>query len=155
MGDVLKVFTFHVEYMKIKKWSNSSFRERNKISVVADDLEQATHRLKGIAVKHTLLSLAIRSVEFVEIDPVRANARSTESKFTDEQITYMAKRFLSWKLPEHFSPDNGITFSRGAQWHSEGRNSPGWPIGTNLFDRDQAEEMVRFLIEGLPSSSSN
>ena len=27
---------------------------------------------------------------------------------TDEQIKYMRDRFLGWKLPENFNPDNGI-----------------------------------------------
>ena len=29
---------------------------------------------------------------------------------TEEQIKQMAERFLSWTLPPHFAPDNGISF---------------------------------------------
>lgn len=72
---------------------------------------------------------------------------------TDEQIKHMTKRFLTWKLPENFNPDAGISFEpffnvkynalhgRPPQRHE--------PTGTNLFDYTQAEQMVRHMIEGL------
>lgn len=68
---------------------------------------------------------------------------------TDEQIKHMVDRFLGWKLPEDFSPDNGISYSgpifnKGTKY--EVRCDP---IGTNLFCADQAEAMVRHMIEGL------
>jgi len=68
---------------------------------------------------------------------------------TEDQIKYMAERFLYWKLPEHFRPDAGIKFephvNPGATYdhHRDG------PTGTNLFDYTQAEAMVRHMIEGL------
>jgi hypothetical protein len=66
---------------------------------------------------------------------------------TNEQIKHMTGRFLSWKLPGNFNPDNGITAQRpnygpGVLWE---------PMGTNLLDYTQAEEMVRHMINGLPS----
>lgn len=68
--------------------------------------------------------------------------------FTDEQIKHMVDRFLMWRLPEHFSPDGGISFdpigNKGTP-HEYRRN----PIGTNLFDATQAEAMVRHLIGDL------
>lgn len=68
---------------------------------------------------------------------------------TDEQIRYMVSRFLGWPLPISFTPDAGISFdpiySRGTPY--EGRYRP---IGTNLLDAEQAEAMVRYLIEGMP-----
>lgn len=60
----------------------------------------------------------------------------------------MADRFLRWKLPIAFHPDNGISFesvgNEGTQW--EYRREP---VGTNLFSAEQATEMVRFMSEGV------
>jgi hypothetical protein len=68
---------------------------------------------------------------------------------TDEQIRFMAERFLAWSLPEDFSPDNGISvklpnYAPNVHWQ---------PTGTNLFSYAQAETMVRHMIEGLPTKS--
>jgi hypothetical protein len=70
---------------------------------------------------------------------------------TEDQIKHMANRFLGWKLPKPFHPDNYISFTPPAPLN------PGtpyendlWPIGTNLFNADQAEAMIRYLVEGLP-----
>lgn len=41
-------------------------------------------------------------------------------------------RFLGWKLPEDFSPDNGVQFKPP---------SFGWPTGTNLLNAEQARQM--------------
>lgn len=62
---------------------------------------------------------------------------------SEEQIKYMVDRFLSWKLPETFNPDGGISYCAPF---------PEMPMGTNLFDATQAEEMVRHMIKGLPPS---
>jgi hypothetical protein len=70
---------------------------------------------------------------------------------TEEQIKHMANRFLQWKLPEPFRPDNGVSFTPSIQWHADGRASPHWPVGTNLFCATEAEEMVRFMVEGMQS----
>jgi len=58
---------------------------------------------------------------------------------TEHQITVMVNRFLQWKLPENFNPDNGISFER-TQTH---------PVGTNLFDWFQTREMIMYITEGL------
>lgn len=67
---------------------------------------------------------------------------------TDDQIKHMVNRFLMWKLPEHFNPDNGISFdplsSKGTPY--ERRREP---VGTNLLDAEQAAAMVRHMIEGM------
>lgn len=67
----------------------------------------------------------------------------------DAQIKHMVNRFLSWKLPNDFRPDAGISFK--AEFNE---NTPfpmkHEPSGTNLFNADQAERMVRHLLEGLP-----
>ena len=57
----------------------------------------------------------------------------------------MVQRFLSWRLPEDFNPDNGISFKPTFNDHMDPpmrRN----PTGTNLFDARQAEAMVRHML---------
>lgn len=68
---------------------------------------------------------------------------------TDEQIKHMAGRFLAWRLPDDFNPDAGISFKPEFNEHTKwpGRHEP---TGTNLFCADQAEAMVRHMIEGMP-----
>lgn len=67
---------------------------------------------------------------------------------TDDQIKRMAARFLMWKLPLEFSPDCGISFKPEFN-----ENTPlpmrHEPTGTNLLNAEQAEAMIRFLVEGL------
>ena len=67
----------------------------------------------------------------------------------DEQVKYMVDRFLQWKLPENFAPDAGVSFKK-----TFNENTPypmkHEPVGTNLLDAGQAEEMVRFMLEGMP-----
>lgn len=68
----------------------------------------------------------------------------------DDQIKHMVQRFLMWKLPKPFHPDNFISFTppepinAGTPYEND-----LWPTGTNLFDYTQAETMVRHMIEGL------
>jgi len=69
---------------------------------------------------------------------------------TPNQIKHMVDRFLSWKLPEHFRPDCGISF---APRHYDHGKRVQWPVGTNLFDATQAEAMVRCMIDGIPKDS--
>jgi hypothetical protein len=67
---------------------------------------------------------------------------------TEDQIKHMVNRFLQWKLPETFNPDGGISFTR--VFCVDSRMMVREPIGTNVFDAVQAEEMVRHMIEGMP-----
>lgn len=66
---------------------------------------------------------------------------------TEDQIKHMVNRFLGWKLPENFNPDDGISFEPIA-----GKDGPfpfrRTPSGTNLFDATQADAMVRYMMEG-------
>lgn len=68
---------------------------------------------------------------------------------TEEQIKHMVNRFLQWKLPKTFNPDNGISFdpvmNKGYAFESRRE-----PVGTNLLCATEADEMVRFMIEGMP-----
>jgi hypothetical protein len=68
---------------------------------------------------------------------------------TDKQIKHMVDRFLGWSLPGTFSPDNGISFSpigNAGTMHEYKRD----PSGTNLLDAFQTDQMVRYMIDGLP-----
>jgi hypothetical protein len=69
-------------------------------------------------------------------------------KMNDEQIKYMRDRFLVWAIPvEGFHPDGGISFepigSKGTP-HEFKRE----PSGTNVFNAEQAEQMIRFMLDG-------
>lgn len=71
---------------------------------------------------------------------------------TEDQIKHMVNRFLMWRLPKPWNPDNGISYKRPNYAHAPAEHD--WPVGTNLFDANQAEAMVRHLIEGLPVDES-
>lgn len=68
---------------------------------------------------------------------------------TDVQIKHMVDRFLAWRLPENFNPDGGITFKAEFNEHTA-QPMRHEPVGTNLLDANQAEAMVRHMLEGLP-----
>ena len=71
---------------------------------------------------------------------------TTPAALADDQIKHMVNRFLAWKLPPDFHPDAGIRF---ASIYEPSR--PGWPIGTNLLTANQAEAMIRHLLDGMPA----
>lgn len=72
----------------------------------------------------------------------------------EDQIRHMVQRFLGWRLPEDFRPDAGISFDRefNKEWCARHNVPPHRhePTGTNLLTADQAETMVRYMIEGMP-----
>lgn len=67
---------------------------------------------------------------------------------TDEQIKYMVDRFLNWRLPKPWNPDNGISYQRPNYAHAPADHD--WPTGTNLFGFSEAEAMLRYMIDGMP-----
>lgn len=75
---------------------------------------------------------------------------------TDEQIKHMVNRFLGWRLPENFAPDDGISFQ--PEYNVEYNAARGLPpsrrqpSGTNLLDAVQAEAMIRYMVAGMPES---
>ena len=77
------------------------------------------------------------------------------SQVTEEQIKHMVNRFLQWKLPENFRPDAGISFMPefNVEYNARQGRPPQRhePVGTTLFDATQTTEMVRFMLDGLPS----
>ncbi len=70
---------------------------------------------------------------------------------TEEQIKYMRDRFLGWRLPEDFRPDGGVQFDADAAKKFNPNNLRYEPSGTNLFDAGQAEQMIRYMLDGLPA----
>ncbi len=68
----------------------------------------------------------------------------------EEQIKQMVTRFLGWKLPEDFHPDDGISFEPffNVEWNAKQGKPPQrrTPTGTNLFNATQAEAMVRYML---------
>ena len=69
----------------------------------------------------------------------------------DDQIKHIVDRFLSWKLPENFRPDAGISFKATFNEHTD-HPMKHEPTGTNLLDATQAEAMVRYMVDGLPTT---
>jgi len=70
----------------------------------------------------------------------------------EEQIKQMVTRFLGWKLPDDFHPDDGISFEPefNKEWNASQGKPPQrhTPTGTNLFNYTQAEAMVRYILDG-------
>ncbi len=64
---------------------------------------------------------------------------------TEDQIKAAVSRFLSWRLPDDFSPDGGISFK---PMFNENTAHPmkAEPTGTNLFTASQAEAMIRHIM---------
>lgn len=70
---------------------------------------------------------------------------SKETTMNDAQITHMLDRFLAWRLPKDFRPDNGISYKRP----NYSPDVDATPTGTNLFDAEQARTMIRHMVEGM------
>lgn len=73
---------------------------------------------------------------------------------TEAQIKHLVNRFLYWRLPTDFHPDAGIKFDANEPVRMNPQNRPHEPIGTNLFTATQATEMVKFMLEGMPSNDT-
>jgi creatinine amidohydrolase/Fe(II)-dependent formamide hydrolase-like protein len=74
-----------------------------------------------------------------------------QSPLSAEQIEHMTQRFLSWRLPENFNPDDGVSFTPVANEGTsyEHRHQP---TGTNLFSYEQARQMVLHMATDLPAA---
>jgi hypothetical protein len=83
-------------------------------------------------------------------DAILAALRPTDTGWRDIATEHMVQRFLRWRLPENFSPDNGISFKPTFNDHMEGGPMQHNPVGTNLFDYEQAKAMVLHMLESLP-----
>lgn len=73
-------------------------------------------------------------------------------KVTDD----MVNRFLSWKLPEDFHPDAGISFNPefNVEWNAKHGKPPQRhePIGTNLLTATQAKAMLEHVLAPVSES---
>lgn len=58
-------------------------------------------------------------------------------------IKAMVDRFLTWRLPEDFAPDCGISFDRKAMHINDHYRM--WPTGTNLLTAEQARQMLEYV----------
>lgn len=68
---------------------------------------------------------------------------------TEDQIKHMAERFLMWKIPQPFRPDNGISYTPYTK-PGDTNYEAHRPSGTNLWGYTEAVEMVRHMLQGLP-----
>ncbi len=57
-------------------------------------------------------------------------------------IDTMVNRFLSWRLPQDFAPDAGISFKPMPDEYMP----HCWPTGTNLFHAGQVKEMILHML---------
>jgi hypothetical protein len=78
-----------------------------------------------------------KCIEAIEAIPASAHAN-------ENAVKQMVDRFLAWRLPKDFSPDDGISAKRPnyapeVEWA---------PTGTNLLTASQAEAMVRHMLAG-------
>lgn len=73
-----------------------------------------------------------------------AKLEAAMNKNWDAEIKQMVNRFLAWRLPQPWNPDNGISYQRPNYAHQP--TDSDWPIGTNLFDAAQAESMIRHML---------
>lgn len=65
----------------------------------------------------------------------------------NKKLDQMVDRFLGWTLPKNFSPDGGISFTPPAELYPDMKDPDvHWPVGTNLLNAQEAEEMLRFVL---------
>ena len=61
---------------------------------------------------------------------------------TDEMVS----RFLSWRLPDDFAPDCGISFKRYHYFEASADPHEFKPTGTNLLHASQARAMLEHVL---------
>jgi hypothetical protein len=108
--------------------------------------------LASIAIQgtNTRRESAIAGTQVLFLDVTIQRNRSDEMMIDDAQIKRMTERFLQWKLPSDFAPDNGISANRP----NYAPNVVWEPVGTNLLTYTQAEAMVRFMLDQPPPDGS-
>jgi hypothetical protein len=104
-----------------------------KLTATVDDNETITW--EGSHAENCAGAIALRT------DPI------VEAHRKDVLVRHMVNRFLGWRLPKPWHPDNGISYVRPNYAHFEAEHD--WPTGTNLFDATQAEAMVRYMLAGM------
>lgn len=86
-----------------------------------------------------------------QTEGANAQHKRKECGMIEAKIKYMIDRFLMWRLPKPWNPDNGISYQRPNYAHAP--TDHDWPTGTNLFDVQQATAMVQYMLEGMPNVS--
>lgn len=137
-------------------WENLTAVIRPMIeSVCSDGNSDAARLAKDIAD-------AILRGEYSELPPLGDSRRdripaaevppkSVMVHFTDDQIKHIVDRFLGWRVPSDFNPDAGIAYTPARQLPGIDRR----PYGTNLLDAQQAEAMVRYIVDGLRAAPTH
>lgn len=142
----------------VKEKHKADFLEKNDPPSVAETGEyEACHHCSGSGLQSNLMGepTECRHCKGNTVLPATPPAPSAASGIqlrkyvgiTDDQIKYMVERFLRWRLPENFSPDCGISFTRFAGTHEHPHEYK--PVGTNLLDFQQATAMVWYMVQGL------
>ncbi len=108
--------------------------------------------------KVSIPALSWKDCDLVTINPLSNAVISSPEQIkgtlhlSSNQIKHMVERFLQWRLPENFNPDAGISFKPLYNEQAPWGPSKHEPVGTNLFDYAQTEEMVKFILKDLPVS---
>lgn len=141
------------ECLNLEVWAESIdkyLREREAAKAAVTDNVQRVAKHMAHAVEY--IDKVYPGAKQLGAAPIMRNLRrwsrllATASQLEESArvlaVDAMVSRFLSWRLPDSFSPDAGISFDRS---FAE-RYPASWPVGTNLLTADQAEQMVRHLL---------
>ena len=117
--------------------------DKEKIAELEDELESMNTNCQGWIAKCNSQKANIQELErkLAELECKLAARMLVRPIDVDAMVT----NFLGWKLPEHFRPDAGISFvseyNIGTPYQRKHE-----PIGTNLFDAEQAREMILAIL---------
>ena len=96
---------------------------------------------------------------FAGLDPAEQSRLRNQARFMDgyaavleeriaaftapqgHHLGALVDRFLSWPLPDNFSPDAGVYFKPPS-------HMANWPTGTNLLTAEQAKAMLQHVLGG-------
>ena len=99
------------------------------------------------AVAEDFIAGTVLRVFTLEVCEHMFNCGITPQEEVAPDVAGMVDRFLSWPLPENFSPDHCISFDReDAERLRAKTNGVMWPTGTNLFTAPQAKKMVEHML---------
>lgn len=96
-----------------------------------------------------ILNLANSGENSMDIDA--KSSKAIHANIADGIIKRAVDKFLCWKLPDDFSPDGGIRFTKAFNTHTDWP-SVHEPIGTNLFTAVQAKEMFEHCLSELSTT---
>lgn len=91
-------------------------------------------------------------IELLERLKSRIIANVSRAQSASEVTDSMVQRFLSWRLPKPWHPDNGISYQRPNYAHAPAEHD--WPTGTNLFDANQARAMLEHVLAAAPRTQA-